>query len=258
MTTQQHAIPDLSVSNGGASRETVRMLIVEDDPQVSEALGDYFESEDYEVTLAADGVTALKLMRQSTAYDIVLLDVMLPTKNGFEVLEESQRMGLHAPVLMMSGRGGQENILRGFGLGAEDYLVKPFDPDELMARVRAILGRTMSPSDAPVQNYRNGTLEINFSTTEVSLGGESVDLTELEYDLLRYLVLNRGRVVSRRRLLLDAWSIDEDMITHTISPEVVTAKLEENVTSLHAKIRESSRGPALIETVFGQGYRFNG
>ena len=258
MSIQERAVPRVDVPGDGAPSDTIRMLIVEDDPQVGEALESYFQSEDYEVTLAGDGVTALDLMREPTAYDIVLLDVMLPRKNGFEVLEESQRLGLHAPVLMMSGRGGQESILRGFGLGAEDYLVKPFDPDELMARVRAILGRTMSPSDAPVQQFRTGPLEINFSTTEVFLDGESVDLSELEFDLLRYLVLHRGRVVSRKRLLLDAWSIDEDVIIHTISPEVVISKLEENVESLRRKIQGDAQTQAIIETVFGQGYRFNG
>jgi DNA-binding response OmpR family regulator len=257
MATHEHEVPELGVP-GGASKDPVRMLIVEDDPQVSEALEDYFESEDYEVTLASDGVTALNLMRESSDFDIVLLDVMLPRKNGFEVLEESQRLGVHAPVLMMSGRGGQESILRGFGLGVEDYLVKPFDPDELLARVRAILGRTMAAAAAPEQQYRNGPLEINFSTTDVTLDGAPVALTELEFDLLRYLVQNRGHVVSRKRLLLDAWSIDEDIIIHTISPEVVIAKLEENVDSLRKRIRDTSRKPPLIEAVFGQGFRFNG
>ncbi len=258
MANRQYAAPDVEGSQGTALHETFRMLIVEDDPEVSAALEDYFESEDYLVTIASDGLTALDLMRTTPEYDIVLLDVMLPRKNGFEVLEESQAMGVHAPVLMMSGRGGQESILRGFGLGAEDYLVKPFDPDELMARVKAILGRTLPPSESPVEQYRTGSVEINFSTTEVKREGEPVSLTELEFDLLHYLVQNRGRVVSRKRLLRDAWSIDEDVIIHTISPEVVIAKLEEHVRSLRAKLEDDRSGTSLIEAVFGQGYRFNG
>lgn len=257
MAPQQREVANSAGTDGQIATETFRMLIVEDDPQVSAALEDYFESEEYSVTVAGDGVTALELMQGPHLFDIVLLDVMLPRKNGFEVLEESQQMGFHAPVLMMSGRGGQESILRGFGLGAEDYLVKPFDPDELMARVRAILGRTLPPSDAPVQHYRIGSLEINLSTTEVVRDGEPIELSELEFDLLRYLLQNRGRVVSRKRLLLDAWSIDEDMIIHTISPDVVISKLEEHVNSLKQKLEADHREQELIETVFGQGYRLN-
>ena len=258
MATRDDVTPEVVEPLQSEPQETFRVLIVEDDPDVSAALEEYFMLEDYVVTVAGDGVTALEKMQNASEYDIVLLDVMLPRKNGFEVLEESQQMGFHVPVLMMSGRGGQESILRGFGLGAEDYLVKPFDPDELMARVRAILGRTLPPSDAPVQHYRVGSLEMNFSTTEVTRDGAAVPLTELEFDLLHYLVQNRGRVVSRKRLLRDAWSIDEDIIIHTISPEVVIQKLEEHVRSLRSKLGDESSGPAIIEAVFGQGYRFNG
>lgn len=255
MAVQEH---DVDITTSKYAAGGIRMLIVDDDRQVSEALAEYFESEDYAVTIAYDGATALEQMCSRPSYDVVLLDVMLPRMNGFEVLEASHRMGLQSPILMMSGRGGQENILRGFGLGAEDYLVKPFDPDELMFRVRAILGRAVSPSGATEEHYQKGSLEFNFTSYEVFREGEPVELSELEYDLLRYLVTNRGRVVSRKRLLLDAWSIDEDVIIHTISPDVIVAKLEENMESLRRKIGDGTRGQPLIETVFGQGYRFNG
>ncbi|HUF11313.1 MAG TPA: response regulator transcription factor, partial [Rhodothermales bacterium] len=248
----------LASQQSEGSSEAYRMLIVEYDPQVSEALEEYFQSEDYDVTIAGDGAAALALMEDPGTFDIVLLDVMLPRKNGFEVLEESQRRGFHIPVLMMSGRGGQERILRGFGLGAEDYLVKPFDPDELMNRVRAILGRVPSADTGPPESYSKGSLVIDFIRETVARDGDEISLTELEFDVLRYLVRYRGRVVSRKRLLLDAWGIDEDIILLTISPEVVISKLEEHVESLQRKIRGSRADGSLIETVFGQGYRFNG
>src|SRR5690606_2191389 len=126
------------------------MLIVEDDPDVGAGLQEFFEMQGYRVDRAHDGEEALEKLREKPDYDIVLLDVMLPKKSGFDVLKESQEMNVSAPVLMITGRGEQENLLKGFGLGAQDYVVKPFDADELAARVRAILVRTQPPNKAPM------------------------------------------------------------------------------------------------------------
>ena len=140
---------------------TYKMLIVEDDADVGMGLQDFFELKGYDVALAIDGEKALDMM-QRTDFDIVLLDVMMPKKNGFEVLRESQDLGVATPVLMLTAKGDQEDILRGFGLGVDDYVTKPFNAEELAARVKAILNRTLPPDKAPMSIYRIGDVEVAF------------------------------------------------------------------------------------------------
>lgn len=238
-------------------RPELHLLIVDDDPDVSLALRTFLEMEGFRVTTAGDGKQALDLMERDGTLDLVLLDVMLPEVNGFDVLRTSHERGLTTPVLMMSGRGSQEDILRGFGLGAHDYVVKPFEPDELAARVRAILGRTMAPADAPMKRFRSSGLEVNFSTHEVRLRGRVVPLSEVEFDLLRCLIQNHGTVVTRKRLLEEAWHMDVDSIAFSIDMDVVGSTLEKYVASLREKIEPDPLKPRLLETVYGQGYRFN-
>lgn len=231
-----------------ATDATYRMLIVEDDPDVMTGLKEYFRMKDFEVTTAEDGEAALEKMKPGT-YDIVLLDVMLPKKNGFEVLEESQEKGFDAPILMLTARGEQENLLKGFGLGAQDYVKKPFNAEELAARVNAILTRTLPPDEAPMEVYEVGDVTINFSTHEATRnnGNKDVDFTALEFDILRYLIQNRGRTVTRKQLLKDVWGIDEDIITRTI---------DRHMASVRKKIEPDPSAPRYIETVYGIGYRF--
>ncbi len=225
-----------------------RMLIVDDDPDIATALQDYFELNGYRVTVAADGEAALAQMRSDPPFDIVLLDVMLPKKSGFDVLKEAQAQGIDTPVLMLTARGEQENILKGFGLGAEDYITKPFNAEELAARVKAILHRTQPPSKAPMTIYEVGDVAINFSTHEASRHGEPVNFTALEFDILRYLIENKGRTVSRKQLLRDVWGIKQDIITRTI---------DRHMASIRKKVEDDPANPRYIETVYGIGYRFN-
>ena len=231
-----------------ASPIPYRMLIVDDDPDIATALQDFFELNGYDVEVSGDGQDALVKMRQQPSYDIVLLDVMLPHKNGFEVLQEAHEAGLDSPVLMLTARGEQENILKGFGLGANDYITKPFNADELAARVKAILQRTQPPSKAPMTIYEIGNVQINFSTHEASTGGEPINFTALEFDILRYLIENKGRTVSRKQLLRDVWGIQQDIITRTI---------DRHMASIRKKIEPDAANPRYIETVYGVGYRFN-
>ena len=226
-----------------------RMLVVDDDPDIATALRDYFELNGYDVSVASDGVQALSMMQHTPSYDIVLLDVMLPHKTGFEVLQESQENGLDSPVLMLTARGEQENILKGFGLGVEDYVVKPFNAEELAARVKAILQRTQPPSSTPMTVYTIGDVEINFSTHEATRNGEELNFTALEYDILRYMIENKDRTVSRKQLLRDVWGIDQEIITRTI---------DRHMASIRKKIEKDPSNPQYIETVYGIGYRFNG
>jgi DNA-binding response OmpR family regulator len=230
-----------------APEQTYHMLIVEDDPDVMAGLEEYFRLKEYEVTTAEDGAEAVEKMTPDT-YDIVLLDVMLPKKNGFEVLEEKQEEGFDAPILMLTARGEQENVLKGFGLGAQDYITKPFNAEELAARVRAILTRTLPPDEAPMEVYDIGEVTVNFSTHEATnADGEEVDFTALEFDILRYLIQNRGRTVTRKQLLRDVWNIEEDIITRTI---------DRHMASVRKKVEPDPSAPRYIETVYGIGYRF--
>lgn len=224
------------------------MLIVDDDPELGSGLKEFFQMKGYEVTLASDGEEALTLILDSPRYDIALLDVMLPKKSGFEVLQEIRLQHIDTPTLMLTGRGEQENILRGFGLGAADYIVKPFNSDELAARVRAILHRTQPPSKTPMEIYTIGDVEINFSTHEAHRDGDYISFTALEFDILRYLIENKGRTVSRKQLLRDVWGIEYDIITRTI---------DRHMASIRKKIETDTNNPRYIETVYGVGYRFN-
>lgn len=223
------------------------MLIVEDDQDIRAGLRDYFEINGYNVELASDGEEAISKLLSNPDYDIVLLDVMLPKKDGFQVLRESQDVGISAPVLMITGRGEQENKLKGFGLGVQDYVTKPFDVDELAARVKAILVRTQPPDKTPMDIYQIGDVTINFSTHEASRDGEEIPFTALEYDILHYLITNRNHVVTRKQLLRDVWGISQDIETRTI---------DRHIASLRKKIEPNPANPEHIETVYGIGYRY--
>jgi len=227
---------------------TFHMLVVEDDTEILTGLEEFFELEGYEVETATDGVTALEKMKTMEPCDVVLLDVMLPEKDGFEVLEEAQEMGFHTPILVITARGEQEAKLKGFGLGADDYVTKPFSVEELAARVKAILKRSMPPAEAPMDVHEIGDVEINFSTHEAYRGDEEIDFTALEFDILQYLIQHEGQTVTRKQLLRDVWGIDEDIATRTI---------DRHVASVRKKIEPDPSAPTYIETVYGIGYRFN-
>jgi len=226
---------------------TYRMLVVDDDPDINMALQEYFELAGYDVSVASDGEEALRKLKDSPSYDIVLLDVMLPKKTGFDVLRESQEIGVPSPILLLTARGEQENVLKGFGLGAEDYVVKPFNAEELEARVRAVLHRTQPPNRAPMDVYQIGEVKVNFSTHEASRDGKPVNFTALEFDILHYLIENEGQTVSRKQLLRDVWGIDQDIITRTI---------DRHMASIRKKVEPDPSDPHYIETVYGIGYRF--
>ena len=235
--------------------EKPQILVVDDDPEILNALETYLQTEGYAITTAADGRTALEMMSREPGFDLVLLDVVLPEMNGFEVLEASEERGVSSPVLMMSGRGTQEDILRGFGLGAQDYIVKPFDAEDLVQRTRALL--RPEPSE-PLETFRVGDFLFDFSKNRVWEEDELVDFTEMEMDILRCLIQNRDLVVTKKRLLRDAWRIDDDLIAYTINPDVAIAQVDRYVQAIRRKIEPNPSKPRYIETVFGLGYRFRG
>lgn len=228
---------------------SARMLIIEDDPEMGAGLEDYFELKGFEVTRAVEGDRGLQLITTLPAYDIVLLDVMLPKKNGFEILREARKSGVTSPVILLTVKGHEDDKLQGFDLGADDYVTKPFSADELAARVRAVLKRSKPASEGPMDLYQFGNLEVNFSNHTAKANEDEVQFTALEFDILRYFIQHRGRTVSRKQLLRDVWGISGDITTRTI---------DRHVASLRKKIEPDPDNPSYIETVYGIGYKFIG
>lgn len=229
------------------STSTYRVFLVEDDTDLRNALSEYLSIEGYEVTSCADGATATKCLFEDGPFDLILLDVMLPGQSGFDILKTIRSSKISAPTVMLTAKGGQEDILKGFELGADDYVPKPFSADVLEARLRAILSRTQSAAKSPMDIHEFGEIKVNFSSNEVYRDGQPIAFTALEYDLLRYLINNRHKVISREKLLSDVWNLP---------PEVDTRTVDRHIASLRKKIEPSRQDPQHILTIYGRGYRF--
>ena len=224
-----------------------RLLIAEDDPDVGGSLEDFFSRKEYEVRRATDGEDALQEMTTLPPYDLVLLDVKLPKKDGFEVLREARQAGVDSPVIMLTVKDEHKHKLRGFDLGADDYVTKPFDTRELAARVEAVLSRSETELPDTGEVYSFGNLTVHFPAERVTRANEEIELTELEFDILEYFIKHRGRTVSRKQLLRDVWGISGDITTRTI---------DRHVASLRKKIEPEPDAPTYLQTVYGIGYKF--
>ena len=228
--------------------DTVRMLIVEDDPEMGMGLEDFFELKGYDVERAEDGEKGLQQITSLPPYDVVLLDVMLPEKNGFEILREARQGGVDSPVIMLTVKGKEKEKLQGFELGADDYVTKPFSAEELEARVKAVLERSRgTQEEEEMETFTFGDVEVDFEEHTAHREGEEIQFTALEFDILRYFIIHRGRTVSRKQLLRDVWGISGDITTRTI---------DRHVASLRKKIEPDPTAPKYIETVYGIGYKF--
>jgi DNA-binding response OmpR family regulator len=222
-----------------------RILIVEDEPAIALALEDDLRLEGHEVEVVGDGDAASRAAREG-AFDAILLDVMLPKKDGFEVCREVRRAGVRTPILMLTAKTQEAEKVMGLDLGADDYLTKPYSRHELRARVRALLRR--AAPDAP-DVYRFADVEVDFGRAEVRRGGERVDLTPLEFKLMATFVNSRGRVFTRQRLLDAAWGRDL----------AVTERVVDNqILNLRRKVEPDPAHPRFIAGVRGIGYRFDG
>lgn len=226
-----------------------RMLIIEDDPATGLILEDLFELNGYDVDRALDGPQALQLMTTLPAYDIVLLDVMLPQKSGFDVLREARRAGVDSPVIVLTALDEDPDKLQGFDLGADDYVAKPFHIEELEARVRAVLRRSKPEPSTPPQVLRFGDIELRLDDRTGRKNGDDVAFTGLEFEILKYFIEHQGRTVNRKQLLRDVWGISGDITTRTI---------DRHVASIRKKIEDDPDQPRHIETVYGIGYKFVG
>ena len=233
----------------------MRILIVEDEQHLAEGLRFNLEAEGYDAHLTADGEAALEQLQNSN-FDAVVLDVMLPGIDGFEVAKQMRGLGDYTPVLMLTARGRPEDVLAGFEAGADDYLPKPFDLEIFLARMSALLrrqkwsrrreskGDNARPADVVTVNGR----EIDFQNLELrGANAELTPLTLMESDLLRYLIANAGRAVSRKQILEDVWHLSEDTDTRAIDNFIVR---------LRKLIEDTPTRPQYLLTVRGVGYKF--
>ncbi len=223
-----------------------RILVVEDEPGIAFALESDLQTEGYEVVLVNDGVEAVRRAR-SEAFDLILLDVMLPNKDGFEVCRELRHAGLRTPILLLTAKAHEAEKIMGLDLGADDYITKPFSPRELRARIRAHLRRT--ESEGGEELYRFGGCELDLIRFELRREGRRLETTPTELKLLTAFVRSRGRVLDRERLLDEVWG----------SGVHVTDRVVDNhVVSLRKKIEDDPAAPRFLVSVRGVGYRFDG
>ena len=221
-----------------------RLLLVEDDENLVRALRVNLAHEGYEVEWAPAGEQGLRLAKRG-GHDLVLLDLMLPKLDGFEVLKRLRKSGSEIPVICLTARGQESDVVAGLSLGADDYVVKPFSVAELMARIEAALRRSPTGSAERIVNLSGVKLDLEARTATRGDHGE-VDLTPIEMDILCYLVERRGRAVAREDILKDLWGLDRFATTRT---------LDNHVARLRKKLESEPDRPAVILTVHGVGYR---
>jgi len=222
-----------------------RILIVEDEPDIALGLVDDLTREGYQAEVATDGPGGLKQGRTG-AWDLILLDVMLPGMDGFDVCRELRRARVKTPIIMLTAKSHDAEKVLGLELGADDYVTKPFNPRELRARIKAVLRRV---DDETPGLYGFGDVEVDFGRAEVKRGGAVVDLTALEYRLLKVFIERRGRVLSREQLIEAAW----EPATHVSDRAVDT-----HILHLRQKIEREPGRPEHLLGVRGIGYRFDG
>jgi DNA-binding response OmpR family regulator len=222
-----------------------RILVVEDEASIALALEDDLKKEGYDVEIARDGDTASRRAREE-AWDLILLDVMLPGKDGFEICRDLRRARVRTPIMMLTAKTQEAEKILGLELGADDYVTKPYSPRELRARIKALLRR--ATEDVP-EVYRFGEIEVDFTRHEVRRGGQPIELTPTEFKLLAALVRCRGRVLSRNQLLDLVWG-------HGVF--VTDRVVDTQVTNLRKRIEPEPSHPRYLANVRGVGYRFDG
>lgn len=223
-----------------------RILVVDDEENIREVIKEYAEFEGHQVSEACDGMQAIEMVKNND-YDIIIMDVMMPRLDGYSACKEIRKFK-QIPVLMLSARGEEYDKLFGFEIGIDDYVVKPFSPKEVMARVNAIVKRNQGAKQAPAapapETVKFGGLEINFTSRDVYIDGVKANLTPKEYDLLFYLVRNKNIALTRNKLLEEVWGYDFFGDDRTIDT--------------HIKMLRNNLGPYrnYIVTLRGMGYKF--
>lgn len=223
-----------------------RLLLVEDEPGIALALSDDLTMEGYRVEVAGDGVSAAARAR-TEPFDLIILDVMLPGKDGFEVCRELRRAGIRTPILMLTARAQEAEKVLGFETGADDYVTKPFGVRELRARIAALLRRS-SPGTVE-RVVRIGDAEVDFDRGEIRRNQETSPLTSTEFKLLELFIRNRGRILTRDQLVEGAWGVNT-----FVSERVV----DNHIANLRRKIEPEISEPRYLRNIRGLGYRFDG
>lgn len=233
----------------------IRVLVVEDELHLAEGLRFNLEAEGYEVQVVETGEAALDAM-QASKFDVVVLDVMLPGKDGFTVMSEMRQNGQFIPTLMLTARGRPDDVLKGFAAGADDYLTKPFELAILIARIRSLLRRRewlLAAANAsvirtaPAETFTFGNKTVNFELLELRVSDQVFPLTLMEANVLRYLITHEGRPVSRKAMLEDVWGVHEDTDTRPIDNFIVR---------LRRYIEDDPTKPRHLMTLRGVGYKF--
>lgn len=227
---------------------TARVLLVEDEPGLQLALTDRLVAEGYRVETAGDGDSAV---RRATGepFDVILLDVMLPGRDGFDVAKTVRQQGVQTPILMLTARTQVVDRVVGLKLGADDYLTKPFEMVELLARIEALLRRAPASSGVSLERFQFSTVLVDARKAEVSKDGAPLDLSAKEFHLLRYFIEHRGATLSREELLTEVWGYQSTPSTRTV---------DVHVAWLRQKLEPNPRVPQYILTVHGLGYKFAG
>jgi DNA-binding response OmpR family regulator len=226
----------------------IRLLIIAGDDETRTCLLKYFQASKYQTTTVGDADTALRYLSNTPGYDIALLDVSLPGKNGFDLLEAAKKYPIDTAFLLITDRSCLEDKLQGFHLGADDYVVKPCAMEELEARVHAVLRRRPAPTTSTDQNiYTLNDLTIDFAANTCFREERRIPLTSLEFNILEYLVEHRGRVVRREELRDAVWADRDGICLRTI---------DRHVAKIREKLEQDPDVPAYLQTVYGKGYEF--
>jgi len=223
-----------------------RILLIEDEPGLVMTVTDLLEAEGYQVEAAGDGEAGLAKASEG-GFDVIILDVMLPKKTGYDVCRELRQKGVDTAILMLTAKSQVVDRVVGLKLGADDYLTKPFDPAELLARVEALLRRIQKENRVPVRSFQFGAVEVDFERAEVRRNGQPINLAGKEMQLLRYLIDNRERVVPREEILKEVWEYNSEVSSRTI---------DVHVAWLRQKLEDNVQLPKHIQTIRGKGYRF--
>jgi two-component system alkaline phosphatase synthesis response regulator PhoP len=223
-----------------------RILLVEDEPGLVLTVSDLLMNEGYDVDSAMDGEAGL-LKATTEQYDLIILDVMMPKRNGLDVCRDLRQRGYDTAILMLTAKTQVHDRVVGLKLGADDYLNKPFDPSELLARVEALLRRVKKEGRTQVRTFEFDDVQVDFESGQVTRAGAPVPMAAKELQLLRYLVDRRGKVVTREELLQNVWEYQSEVSSRTI---------DVHVAWLRQKLEENQQTPKHIHTIRGKGYRF--
>jgi len=223
-----------------------RLLLVEDESNLAFLLSERLIREGYQVDTCGDGHQGL-LRAASGDYDLVVLDIMLPGKNGYDICRELRDRGIGVPILMLTARGDVADRVTGLKLGADDYLAKPFEVSELLARIEALLRRTRATQKTADSVFSFGDLTVDFRGKEVTRKGQPIDLSAREFQLLSYLIVHRDAAISREELLDKVWGYNSIPNTRTV---------DVHIAQLRQKIEDNPKEARYIVTIYGCGYKF--